>query len=164
MYAQAQASSTPPRSSAMTSTAASLLDALKRRNRDPHTSAIARCTSELHSRSTTRTRFHVRCTMSDSVAGTSKCLKRELNVARRAVRAAAETGRGRNRRSRSSKSSYEGKIIERRSWTNFCIRLNPRSDIKKRTYNHPAHSSRATNASSSAQSSASIQNCVISFQ
>jgi hypothetical protein len=123
MYAQAHASSTPPRSEAMTSTATSLLDALKRRSRDPQTSAIARCTSELHSRSTTHTHLHVRCTMSDSVAGTSKCLKRELNVARSVVRAAAETGRGRNRRSRLSKSSYEGKIIERRSWTNFCMRL-----------------------------------------
>jgi hypothetical protein len=123
MYAQAHASSTPPRSKAMTSTATSLLDALKRRNRDPQTSAMARCTSELHSGSTTDTHLQVRCTMSDSVSGTRKCLKRELNVARSVVRAAEETGRGRNRRSRSSKSSYEGRIIDRRSWTNFCMRL-----------------------------------------
>jgi hypothetical protein len=123
MYAQAHASSTLARSEAMISTTTSLLGALKRRSRDPQTSAIARCTSELHSGNTTHTRFHVRCTMSDSVAGTSKCLKRELNVARSVVRAAAETGRGRKRRSRLSKSSYEGKIIERRSWINFCIRL-----------------------------------------
>ncbi len=123
MYAQAHASSTPPRSEAMISTAISLLDALKRRSRDPQTSAMARCTSELHSGSTTHTDFHVRCTMSNSVAGTSRCLKRELNVARSVVRAAAEIDRGRSRRSWSSKSSYEGKIIERRSWTNFCKRL-----------------------------------------
>jgi hypothetical protein len=123
MYAQTHASSTPPRSEAMTSTAASLLDALKRRSRDPQTSAIARWTSELHSGSTAHTHFHVRCTMSDSVAGTSKCLKRELNVARSVVRATAEIDRGRSRRSRFSRSSYEGKIIERRSCTNFCIRL-----------------------------------------
>jgi len=122
-YAQAHASSTPARSEAMTSTATSLLDALKRRNKEPQTSAIARCTSELHSGSTTHTHFHVRCTRSGSVAGTSKCLKRELNVARSVVRAAAEIDRERSLRSRFSKSSYEGKMMERRSWTSFCMTL-----------------------------------------
>ena len=166
MYAQAHASSTPPRSEAMTSTAASLLDTLKRRSRDPQTSAIARCTSELHSGSTAHTYLHVRCIMSVSVAGTSKCLRRELKVARSVVRAAAEIDRGRSRRSRFSRSSYEGKITERRSCTNFCMRLREIEVGCEERHRElfVTHSSRATSASSLALSSARIQSCTTSFQ
>jgi hypothetical protein len=123
MYAQAHASSTPAKSLAMTSTATSLLEALKRRRTDPQSSATARCTSELHSGNTVRTEFHVRRSMSVSVVGTSKCLKSELKVPRSAVSESAEIDRRRSRRRRASKLSYEGRIIERRSWVNFCMRL-----------------------------------------
>src|SRR5712675_1420558 len=90
MYAQVHASSTPAKSSAMISTATSLLDAFKRRRTDPQTSATARCTSELHSGNTIRTEFHVRRSKSVPVAGISKCLKSELKVPRSAVSATAE--------------------------------------------------------------------------
>lgn len=130
IIAHAHASSTPSNPSTINLITPSLSPLFNLLNKDPQTSAIALCVSVSHLGNAACISVHVvytRVSLEEVVVeeGTRRYLKREENVARRAVSAGAERERCRRMRRRDKSWGYEGEIVVRRSCASFCIRLFP---------------------------------------